>query len=255
MGLKQCKRFSFIFQDKKVPNNVLFFSWDPPERHNTPLYSGTARYSATTKQQLQMDKPCPAPEQHSVKGLFGQSSTRSEGNGWSWMGLLLTKRESSPPFITLPLLHPFCSPKGWMLQCEKPCVCLVSLEYVIRCDKPPASPQRCLQMQINFPHTLQPQTNSEDKLLARNATTFCSSICWRRRRRMLCFWRKKYLLFVRLLYCWKFCSHQFEVRGRGEMLALAFSESSLQINLRSPAAPPAAHSSYEWEFKGSHFNN
>ena len=119
----------------------------------------------------------------------------------------------------------------------------------------PASPQRCLQMQINFPHTLQPQTNSEDKLLARNATTFCSSICWRRRRRMLCFWRKKYLLFVRLLYCWKFCSHQFEVRGRGEMLALAFSESSLQINLRSSAAPPAAHSSYEWEFKGSHFNN
>lgn len=118
----------------------------------------------------------------------------------------------------------------------------------------PASPQRCLQMQINFPHTLQPQTNSEDKLLARNATTFCSSICWRRRRRMLCFWRKKYLLFVRLLYCWKFCSHQFEVRGRGEM-PLAFSESSLQINLRSPAAPPAAHSSYEWEFKGSHFNN
>ena len=69
---------------------------------------------------------------------------------------------------------------------------------------------------------------------------------------MLCFWDKKYL-FVRLLYCWKFCSHQFEVRGRGEMLALAFSESSLQINLRSPA--PAAHSSCEWEFKGSHFNN
>ena len=168
------------------------------------------------------------------------------------MGLLLTKREFSPPFITLPLLHPFCSPKGWMLQCEKPCVCLVSLEYVTRCDKPPpTSPQRCLQMQINFPHTLQPQTNSEDKLLARNVTTFCSSICWKRRR-MLCFWDKKYL-FVRLLYCWKFCSHQFEVRGRGEMLALAFSESSLQINLRSPA--PAAHSSCEWEFKGSHFNN
>ena len=125
------------------PHPVLYFTNQIKKKYctamcyNTPLYSGTARYSATTKQQLQMDKPCPAPEQHSVKGLFGQSSTRSEGDGWSWMGLLLTKRESSPPFITLPLLHPFCSPKGWMLQCEKPCVCLVSLEYVIRCDKPP----------------------------------------------------------------------------------------------------------------------
>ena len=84
-----------------------------------------------------------------VKGLFGQSSTRGEGDGWSWMGLLLTKRESSPPFITLPLLHPFCSPKGWMLQCEKPCVCLVSLEYVTRCDKPPP----------HKPTTLSPNAN------------------------------------------------------------------------------------------------
>ena len=66
---------------------------------------------------------------------------------------------------------------------------------------------------------------------------------------------KKYLLFVREQSIAGNSAHQFEVRGRGEMLALAFSESSLQINLRSPAAPPAAHSSYEWEFKGSHFNN
>ena len=167
------------------------------------------------------------------------------------MGLLLTKREFSPPFITLPLLHPFCSPKGWMLQCEKPCVCLVSLEYVTRCDKP------------RKPTTLSPNAN---KLSTHTSASnkFRRQIACSQRHNILfinlleeeedaLFLKKKNLLFVRLLYCWKFCSHQFEVRGRGEMLALAFSESSLQINLRSPA--PAAHSSCEWEFKGSHFNN
>ena len=120
----------------KVPNNGIFFL--ETLRNVTILLS--TREQLVTQRRLNNNSRWINRAQHPskpVKGLFGQSSTRGEGDGWSWMGLLLTKREFSPPFITLPLLHPFCSPKGWMLQCEKPCVCLVSLEYVTRCDKPP----------------------------------------------------------------------------------------------------------------------
>ena len=144
------------------------------------------------------------------------------------MGLLLTKRESSPPFITLPLLHPFCSPKGWMLQCEKPCVSLVSLEYVMRCD----NPQHCLQMQINFPHT-----SASNKLRRQIVCSQRPNILFINLKRggggcfVSC--QKKYLLFVRERSIAGNSAHQFEVRGRGEMMPLAFSQSSVQINLRS----------------------
>ena len=51
---------------------------------------------------------------------------------------------------------------------------------------------------------------------------------------------KKYLLFVRERSIAGNSAHQFEVRGRGEM-PLAFSQSSVQINLRSAPRQPLTH--------------
>ena len=184
-------------------NRIYQFFWGLPQRHNSALYSGTARYSATTKQQLQMDKPCPAPGRtNPVKGLFGQSSWRSEAPEWDccW------QRETLP-FVTLLFLFPLGLK---MLQCEKPCVCLVSLEYVMRCDKP----QHCLQMQINFPHT-----SASNKLRRqivceqRPVLTFCSSI-WTEEDASLFLAKNIFCLWERAKYWWNFCSSNWSERKR-----------------------------------------
>lgn len=94
------------------------------------LHSGP-RYSATTKQQLQMDKPAPATTvRQLVKGLL-----LVKGHCTS-IGCLSVNEGSLP--LSVCLRRTEC--------CSTRCV---SLEYVMCCG----NALHCLQMQINFPHT------------------------------------------------------------------------------------------------------
>ena len=172
-----------------------------------------------------MDKPSPAPT--SLPTLSKAYLAPNHYGGVKILNEIVVDRDSSfPPFVTLLLLHlPFPPRVGEMVQCEKPCVSLVSLEYVMRCD----NPQHCLQMQINFPHT-----SASNKLRRQIVCSQRPNILFINLKRGRggggCFvsCQKKYLLFVRERSIAGNSAHQFEVRGRGEM-----PQSSVQINLRS----------------------
>ena len=93
------------------------------------LHSGP-RYSATTKQQLQMDKPAPATTgRQPVKGLLLV-------NGRCVSIGCLSVNEGSLP-LSVCLRSTGAAARG------------VSLQYVMCCG----NSQHCLQMQINVPHT------------------------------------------------------------------------------------------------------
>ena len=137
-----------------------------------------------------MDKPCPAPEQTSQRLIWPIIDKEWRGRV-ILNGIVVDKERVFSSIYNPSTSSSVLLPQGLDAAMRK-ALCVFGVSWVCNTlRQAPASPQRCLQMQINFPHTLRPQTNSEDKLLARNATTFCSSICWRRRRRMLCFRRKK----------------------------------------------------------------